>query len=178
MFELFRTPASAFNCVPLVWAGGSGSRGERRSYLGTEAPGSRAAPAAEAGAVPGSPRGPPSCGVAPRSLPEVKECEQGSWRCSGTVCGAPDALPGRRCISRLREKSATSALPRQARAPRGSSGHVPGAAAGNLPAGVLHRLALTVVAAVSPVVGHGARPCSARGGCHSTVAPERSQGLL
>ncbi|XP_074411729.1 uncharacterized protein LOC106630755 isoform X2 [Zonotrichia albicollis] len=76
----------------------------------------------------------PSCGAAPRSLPQVKECEQGSRRCSGTACGAPDALPGRRCISRLRGKSATSSLPLQARAPRGSSGHVPGAAAGRCPA--------------------------------------------
>lgn len=38
--------------------------------------------------------------------------------------------------------------------------------------------ALTVLAAVSPVVGHGARPGCVRGGCRSAVAPARSQGLL
>lgn len=105
MLEHQRQPLTAYYLCGLAVAG---STGERRSHLGTESPGSPTASAAEAGVVPGSPRDHPVLwSSARRSLPEVKECQQGSRRCSGTACGAPDRLPGRRCISRLREKSAS-----------------------------------------------------------------------
>lgn len=81
--------------------------------------------------APGSPPAPPL-------LPEPQECRQGSGRCSGTGSGAQDGLPGRRCISRLRGKSAAgSSLPLRAGTARGrSSGHVPGTVPGDLPAQV------------------------------------------
>lgn len=161
-----------------MWAGGSGSTGERRSHLGTEAPGSPTASAAEAGVLPGSPRGHPVLWSS--SLPEVKECQQGSRRCSGTACGAPDGLPGRRCISRLWERSATeltaapgkgSAGQQRARPGRGSRG-----AAGSCPAPPgTHRRGCRIP---SGGTWCGARPCSTRGGCHSALAPTRSPGLL
>lgn len=66
---IFKHQHQPLTVYHLCWLAAAGSTGERRSHLGTEAPGSPRASAAEPGAVPGSPRDhhwtTPSCGVAP-----------------------------------------------------------------------------------------------------------------
>lgn len=117
-----------------MWAGGSGQRRRAEIPPGHRGPGSPRASAVESGVVPGNPRDHPVLwSSACCSLPEVKECQQGRRRCSGTACGAPDRLPGRRCISRLRQKSASDLTAAPGKGSSPGKGSAPGTSRARFP---------------------------------------------